>query len=141
VLRKVKAALRLRPRDWLVVSEAWWTLALVRVRLLIDRSRVIEQALAVRESGEGRADELQRIVRLFAIAAGNHVTEMNCLPRSLALQKMALRRGIHPVLRIGVRREGSGSLEAHAWLELESMPLGDSADVTTRFSMLKGTQP
>lgn len=62
---------------------------------------------------------------------------MRCLPRSLCLQWMLARRGMESRLRIGVRRQGEGTLEAHAWIEDEGgLPLNDTTDVESRFRAL-----
>lgn len=45
-----------------------------------------------------------------------------CLRRSLVLG--ALLRRYEPVLRIGVRRE-SGRIRAHAWIEIDGVPIGE----------------
>ena len=49
-----------------------------------------------------------------------------CLVRSLAIQRMLRRRGIvSSTLNIGVRMRG-GAFEAHAWVELDGVVVGDS---------------
>ena len=45
-----------------------------------------------------------------------------CLPRSLALYRLARRRGVAARLHCGVRRNGGG-LIGHAWLTVEGVPL------------------
>jgi hypothetical protein len=42
-------------------------------------------------------------------------------------------RGAAAQVRIGVRF-ASGTLDAHAWVELDGQPVNDRADVSTRFA-------
>lgn len=61
----------------------------------------------------------------------------NCFPRSLALYRLARRRGYPVRFHCGVRKEVSG-LEGHAWLTLESQTFHESGtlwrDFTVTFS-------
>ncbi len=68
---------------------------------------------------------------------------MTCLPRSLALQRMLARRGIASELRIGVRKEsnGAGGIAAHAWVEVDGVPLGEPQAIEERFQKLLRPRP
>lgn len=61
----------------------------------------------------------------------------NCFPRSLALYRLARRRGYPVRFHCGVRKEVSG-LEGHAWLTLESQTFHEPGtlwrDFTVTFS-------
>jgi hypothetical protein len=46
------------------------------------------------------------------------------------------RQGIETGLQIGVRVEANG-LDAHAWLDSDGIPIGQSQDVMDRFAVLK----
>lgn len=41
----------------------------------------------------------------------------NCLPQALALRQLLRRRQEPSVLRLGVRRDDKGRLQAHAWVD------------------------
>ncbi len=56
-----------------------------------------------------------------------------CLPQSMTLWWLLQRRGIQSELRLGVRKEG-GDLKAHAWVEVEGVPLNDHGDLRHRYS-------
>jgi hypothetical protein len=97
------------------------------------------QAWAARESAkkairapEENAVAVQRLRRLTDLAARHHLYPMRCLRRSLTLQWLLNRRGMPAVLRLGVQRE-AGALKAHAWLELDGLPLGEPQDIESRF--------
>ncbi len=65
----------------------------------------------------------QRCATLTAMAAQNGPVRANCLPQALALHDLLKRRGIASELRIAVL-PGSTPLEAHAWVEMDAVPLG-----------------
>ena len=76
-----------------------------------------------------RAESLAKVV---AIAAAHGPVRATCLRRSLLLWWLLRCRGIDTVLRVGVNRD-SGTLQAHAWLELRGKPLNDPEDISQRF--------
>jgi len=63
----------------------------------------------------------ERIVWLVA-QASRCVPGSHCLPRALVAQLLLARSGYLAELQIGVRKAGD-SLDAHAWLEHEGVPL------------------
>jgi hypothetical protein len=73
-----------------------------------------------------------RISRLVGLAVRHGVCRANCLQRSLALWWVLRRNGIYSELHIGTRKE-VGLLNAHAWIEVESVVLNDSDDVSRRY--------
>jgi len=66
--------------------------------------------------------------------AANHVYgSATCLARSLLLRRLLRGFGTLSDLRIGVRLE-EGKLAAHAWVEIDGMPINDSPDVASHFA-------
>jgi hypothetical protein len=59
---------------------------------------------------------------------------VTCLTRSLLLRWLLRRRGIASKLRIGVQLT-EGRLDAHAWVEVEGIPINDAQDVAQRFAV------
>jgi len=82
-----------------------------RIRRLLVKSHSRQQ---VRTAS---ADEIERLAWALNTAAryvlGNH----DCLTLAMSGQYTLNRRGIETDLRIGVKRDAAGALEAHAWLE------------------------
>ncbi|MEO5618229.1 MAG: lasso peptide biosynthesis B2 protein [Candidatus Eisenbacteria bacterium] len=78
----------------------------------------------------------RQTARVVAAAARRAPFRATCLARSLTLQWILKRRGIHTDLRLGVRKV-SGRFEAHAWLEHDGEPLMESVDVGERFAPFK----
>jgi hypothetical protein len=71
-----------------------------------------------RRFGVSRPDTVARLVR---IAARRGPVRTPCLPESLLLWWLLLRRGFDPRIRIGVAR--GACFRAHAWVEFEGRAL------------------
>ena len=67
------------------------------------------------------------------IAARHSLFPATCLTRSLLLGCLLRRRGVASKLRIGVRLI-QGTLNAHAWVECDGVPVNDSPDVSAQFA-------
>ncbi len=67
-------------------------------------------------------DAPEPIVRAVQRATHLHIMPMLCLPQSLAIARMLARRGQPCELLIGAR-PGQGTLDAHAWVELNGHPI------------------
>lgn len=63
------------------------------------------------------ANAVQRAARLFR-------GRITCLPRACALYWLLVWRGWPAHIRFGVRR-GRNGLDAHAWVEIEGVPVGE----------------
>lgn len=116
-----------RQRGWLAVFVAM--LPLVRLSLRIrgfERTRALIERLTKRANQRqpSRRDLISadNLARLAQIAGRRGVLVAKCLPQALAVYGAIRRRGLDPVLQIGVRKK-EGSFEAHAWVELAGFPL------------------
>lgn len=78
-------------------------------------------------------EALERTVKSVDRVLQRWPAEGRCLRRTLVLG--VLLREYAPVVRLGVTRRG-GVVGAHAWLEIDDLPIGEAADPTTRFSLL-----
>lgn len=65
----------------------------------------------------------EHLVRLAAIAGRHGAITATCLRQALLIYWLLRRSGLTPSLRIGVRRQVSG-IDAHAWVELQGVALG-----------------
>jgi len=74
------------------------------------------------------------------LAARHSPFPATCLTRSLLLQWLLLRRGVASQLRIGVRLH-SKSLQAHAWVECDGVPVNDSVDIASQFAPFAASLP
>lgn len=69
--------------------------------------------------------DAQAMARIAAIAGRRGMVEATCLRRSLLLYGWLRRRGLRPVLQLGVPETPApgAPFQAHAWVELEGTPL------------------
>lgn len=72
---------------------------------------------------------------LIERASRYHVVRARCLQCSLALHYWLRREGLPSELRIGVRT-AAGTLQAHAWVELDGVPVGDTDGSIAPFTPL-----
>jgi hypothetical protein len=63
-----------------------------------------------------------------------------CLVRSLTLWTMLLRRGVRTDLRVGFRKRDD-SVEGHAWLEYDGVPINESPSVVATYSVSDSPGP
>ena len=109
---------RFPPRDRMLAFESLATLAVVRGLLCVLPFRTIMRGMKPGPAPMPNLDDTRRetIARIVA-ATASYVPRATCLTRSITLFSMLRRRGYAIVLRIGVRKGDSGSLDAHAWVE------------------------
>lgn len=62
------------------------------------------------------------LAELAAVAGRHGAIKATCLRQSLLVYWLLRRRGLKPELRLGVRKD-EGTLDAHAWIELEGHAL------------------
>lgn len=79
-----------------------------------------------------------RAVRWIGVASRYCPGGASCLVRSLALLGLLRRRGLGAQLRVGVGATAP-RLEAHAWVELDGVPVNDAADVAARYPPFDGS--
>ena len=74
--------------------------------------------------------DAQALARLAASAGANALGEATCLRRALLLHGWLRRRGLQPALLLGLPANAAapapGDFSAHAWVELEGVPLLES---------------
>jgi len=108
-----------------------------RVRWLLWRSGLAGvQRLQAAPAAIGRASGSPRlpprdVARL--VAGALRPFGANCLGESLTLAVLLQRLSYPAALRIGARRAQVG-LEAHAWVELDGVPLNDRPDIAADYS-------
>jgi len=69
-------------------------------------------------------------------AAAYGIFRPQCLVRSMAIQRMLRRRGITTSrINVGVRMR-NGRFEAHAWVELDGVVIGDSREHVQTFTRM-----
>jgi hypothetical protein len=122
-MRLLRSFLRLSGEDKRILIQVTLLLAAIRTGLSLLPYRVV-QRLVVQLSTRGRlrnADVHYRRRVLRAVrAAGRHLLgQKPCLTQALAVQWLFNRIGYPTNLRIGVAKDHTGKLLAHAWVEHE----------------------
>ena len=129
-IRRMPAPSRLLEAARLVLVAAP---TLVRMRIVLDRDGfVAARTRACVSGGRKRTSSLSPATTAYIVQRLASVApkKLNCLPRSLTLWAMVTSYGYEPELKIGAapRSGEKAELEAHAWVELESQPLGKSVE-------------
>ena len=81
----------------------------------------------------GALERAQKIARLESATARSLFFRATCLEQSLVLCWMLRRRGMSPLLRVGARKEAD-RFEAHAWVELDGIVIGDASGEHQHFA-------
>jgi hypothetical protein len=139
IRRKLRQARGLTLRDWGTLLQAWVLLLVVDLALrTLPFPRVRDAARGARARSGEQAPwaEVKRLHRLVGVAARVHLCPMRCLRQALALQWLLARGGISSELRLGVNKD-AGGLNAHAWLEVEGVPVGQPLTVAEHFAPLR----
>lgn len=90
------------------------------------RSRVeaLSRHPAPRAATDADMAAAERLARLARIAGRRSVLVTTCLRQALAVYGLLRRRGMRPELKLGIDRLPGRSVDMHAWVELEGVPLG-----------------
>jgi len=134
VIREFSILTRGSVDDVRLSFEAFATLVWARLALRFAPRRVLRAAVV--ERGETR-DPNPRLIEIFARVAARAPFHHTCIHRSLALQRILARRGVHARLCIGVG-EKPRVLPGHAWLEVRGQIINDQPDMVRRYRPLVG---
>ena len=98
-----------------------------RTRRMIER---VSRRTPARAATSAEIADAQALARLAASAGANALGEATCLRRALLLHGWLRRRGLQPALLLGLPANAAapaaGDFSAHAWVELEGVPLLES---------------
>jgi hypothetical protein len=107
---------RLSKSEVLLLLEAVGLVAAVRIALWIWPYDRVRAYLGRRQSLSEHRQSLPRVVQ-FISAVSRYVPGANCLTRALAAEALLRRHGHAASLQIGVSKNNSDRLQAHAWVE------------------------
>lgn len=127
---------RRTPEDLWAFARAWTVLLAADLGLRAFPFARVDRWLSPRLSPRPEETAADRLVWATEAAARHHLYPMRCLPKALCLRWLLGRHGIESELRIGVARQ-DGGLAAHAWVERQGCPVGESARVEDRFAPLR----
>lgn len=130
ILQRLKQ-LDAKHRAWLCV----FVVALPLIRLCLHlrgyaRTRAFFDSITAvapsRHPARNDIETAEQLARIAQVAGRRGFLPATCLPQAIAVYAALRRRGLDPVLQIGVRKANS-QFEAHAWVELSGHPLAQPA--------------
>jgi hypothetical protein len=140
----MRALLRGGPGVWLDLVEAQLWVAWARVLVwVVPKGRLVSgpsEAASPAPTGAtaGDRDGAERVATAVSRVCRHGLLRPECLVRSIALQRMLVRRGIQDSrVRLGVRHR-DGALESHAWVECGDRLIGDEPGHVRTFTPLDG---
>ena len=136
-MRKLRTFLALTGAERRAFFEAWaWTWASLLALHTLGLSRTLRLWPAAAPASANA--EPPRAAPWIRTAARNTPGADTCLVRSLALLAVLRRHGMAAELRLGVA-VSHPKLDAHAWVEVDGVPVNDSADVASRYAPFTGS--
>lgn len=132
-LQRIRA---LSAAQWGVVAAS--TVLLPPIQLML-KSRGLKRTAATlaarsdRPRRDANREEAAKIADAVSLVAGRKMVGALCLGRSLLLWFLLRRRGMDAQLVVGTASPVDDEWMAHAWVELESEPVNDVADVRERY--------
>lgn len=134
-MNKLRRLLQLDPADRALLARAWFALLAVDLGVRLSSFDTVQRFIDTHPGSAG-ANSPARLQSFVRRAARHHLWKMACLPQALALRWLLAREGVSSAVVIGVRKE-AGTLEAHAWVEMDGKALGEPADVRERFQVMQ----
>lgn len=77
----------------------------------------LRRILSRTQQRAGQRPDIDRIIWALNAAGRTVLSAKGCLPLALSTQYWLNRCGVSTDLKIGVRRDAAGKVEAHAWVE------------------------
>ena len=113
-------------------------LLLPTAKLLLRRSTLQDAAdfIAKRSDPSAQVPNLviaNRVAKAVALVSHLPIVGGSCLPRSLTTWFLLRRRGMDAVVHLGADLSNIDGLPAHAWVEVDGIPLNEAADIGERF--------
>ena len=105
-------------------------------RILASMRPFPERASSCTQPTEVNLVRARSTAALVRIAANRGLYRANCLDQSVTLWWLLRLQGIETEIRIGVRK--NPRLEAHAWVELDSVVVNDRDDISEAFAPFSG---
>jgi hypothetical protein len=131
-MRRVRKFLNLSVREKFLLMEAVLLVFAIRVGLTFLPFSTLEKLLA---KGTRKDIDLKRKARFsidqvaWSVSAASHrMPKATCLVQALAIQFLLPREGYPANLRIGVKKDANGQLEAHAWVESEGRVIDNGSE-------------
>jgi hypothetical protein len=122
VLRRL---LQLGGRERRLLAQAAFWLVAFRLGLVLLPFRVVRRLASPAVGTSPSAGAAPERLSWALAAVANRLPGTTCLPRALALNTMLRRAGFPSELRLGVTRDDSSPMKAHAWVTCRGQAIGD----------------
>ena len=135
-LSRAAAVRSIMSSDWDSVSASCALLPAVRLLLRLRGLQATASWLAIRSDVASRPPDTDRcssVAKAVSMVSNRRLIGATCLPRSLTTWFLLRRRGIDAVVVLGADVSNTDGLPAHAWVEVEGVPLNEAADIRERF--------
>jgi hypothetical protein len=130
--------------DKRLLLEAFLMVIGVRIALSIFPYKKLSCGLCYLTTGMAKQStnpELIKKVAKFVLESGRYIPYASCLTQALTASTILRRHGQDSSLKIGVDKDGSGRLVAHAWIEVDGKTiLGKVPDIRRYAVMSHGTE-
>lgn len=120
-----------------VIATLLQLFGVVRTRRWLER---VSGNAAPRQAGVDELQAAERLAQLANIAGRRGAISATCLRQALVVYWLLRRRGFAPEFMIGVRKLDA-TLDAHAWVRLQGVALGQSDLAHTPFAQRDWTSP
>lgn len=141
ITRNVYKLKQLSPWELRVLLQALFLLPLVVLGLWLTGFNRTQSMLTNRLPGgdlsidKNKLPQAYIIAKMVRVASTHGLCRATCLPQALLLRWFLRRRGIDSSLRFGANKTET-QLEAHAWVEVDGVPVNDTEDVQKRYTPL-----
>ncbi|AKG20937.1 lasso peptide biosynthesis B2 protein [Calothrix sp. 336/3] len=129
---------RLQPGDLQFLAQTFLILAAIRIGLKLFKFRDLLKFLhriSQPSCKTAKPVSINKIVWAVNVAT-RYLPGVKCLARALATELIMRRNGYNPELRIGVAKDTTGKLEAHAWIEYQGLIIIGNLSDLSRFMPL-----
>jgi hypothetical protein len=129
-INAIRLTLRQPARAWLMARMAAWVVVLSGLVKFCSLPRALSMVSAGTR-GKRNGKEVDRAELSTAIDAvlgvNSFVFKPNCWKRATVLHRYLALQGVSTKIVFGVRKEPTGELKGHAWLESDGKPILESA--------------
>jgi hypothetical protein len=124
-------------KDRQVLFNAFFLLVIIRLGLWLVPFRTLQKSLERLFPCQDTSKEQPLLPEKYSWAVSSvspYVPSATCLAQALTLQALLSREGIHSDLGIGVARDDTSGIIAHAWLEIDGIIIigGEQKDRYTK---------
>ena len=121
-MRSPSSFLHLRFSEKFLLFRIWCILIIVRLALAMKPFKNVREWLQGYSNPKKNLEKkitAERISWLVDVAGRFVFRDKPCLTTALVLQMLLARRGYQSNIKLGIRKNESGKIEAHAWLLLD----------------------